>query len=131
MAHASVQTARSRAAVESARSLDVIDVIEIKASYNLGVAPGVVLVLRDFRPAEPDSLVGQIALVRNPMGDHWLAEVEGTRDHGTTISIHLAGLGPGDIPIGSVVHFPSLAGPAAERFRPSLVESTEAKEDSR
>jgi hypothetical protein len=121
----SVPTARSRAAVDSARSLDVIDVIEIKASYNLGVAPGVVLVLRDFRPAEPPSLVGKIALVRNPRGDHWLAEVEGTRDHGTTVSIHLAGLGPGEIPVGSVVYFPALAGPVAERFRPSSAGSAE------
>jgi hypothetical protein len=107
---ASAPIARSRPAVDSARSLDVIDIIEIKASYGLAVAPGIVLVLRDFRPADPQSLVGQLALVRNPTGDHWLAEVEGARDHGTTVSIHLAGLGPGDIPIGSVVHFPALAG---------------------
>jgi hypothetical protein len=125
MAPASVPTARSRAVIDSARPFEVIDVIEIKSSYDLGVSPGVVLVLRDFRPEETSSLVGQIALIRNPMGDHWLAEIEGTRDHGTTVSIHLAGLGPGEIPIGSVVHFPSLAGPAAERFRPSLAGSVQ------
>jgi hypothetical protein len=119
MAPVSVPTARSRPTIDSARALEVVDVIEIKAGYNLGVAPGVVLILRDFRPADPGWLVGRVALVRNPAGDHWLAEVEGTRDHGTTVSIHLAGLGPAEIPVGSVVHFPSLAGPAAERFRPS------------
>jgi hypothetical protein len=120
MAPVSVPTARSRAAVDSARSLDVIDVIEIKASYGLGVPPGVVLVLRDFRPLEPDSLVGQLAMVRNPMGDHWLAEVEGTRDHGTTVSIHLAGLTRENLPIGSVVTFPRLSGPLEEKlFGPS------------
>ncbi len=120
---ASAPIARSLAAVDSARPLDVIDVIEIKASYGLAAAPGIILVLRDFRPSNPQSLVGQIALVRTPIGDHWLAEVEGTRDHGTTVSIHLAGLGPSEIPIGSVVHFPSLAGPVVEKVRSSLAES--------
>jgi hypothetical protein len=89
MAQSSVRK-RVSPASEPAASYPVIDVVEVKVSYG-APAPGFILVPAGFRPASPESLVGEFVVIEppGPPGNGYgiLAAIVGVRDHGTTTSI--------------------------------------------
>lgn len=87
MGRASVHT-RTNPTTESAPGFLVSDVIDIDPAYGLD-ASGVILVLDDFRPADPASLVGTFADILLPGGWTLWGEIAGVRDHGPTGSILL------------------------------------------
>lgn len=87
MGQASVQTSISPAA-KSDQAVRVIDVVKIDPKLGLS-ASGFVLVLEDFRPAEPTSLVGQSMVIQLQEGWTLTGEIAGVRDHGTTVSVLL------------------------------------------
>ncbi len=91
--------------------VQVVDTIEMKESYGIDHAPGVVAILGDCRPADPRGYVGRAARIRTPDGLSRLARIDGARDHGTTISLFFRGLAPADVPIGASIVLP---GPPAE-----------------
>ena len=67
--------------------------------------PGVILVLSECRPPDPESLIGLPAVIHSTSGVVMIAPVAVVRDHGTTISILIEGLSRDAVPIGSDVGF--------------------------
>ena len=104
---------------ENVPSFRVADVIVIDPNFGLGLG-GIVLVLDNFRPIEPKSLVGQAVTIRLP-GDWTLSgEIAGVRDHGATSSILLANW-PDGFPrpsVGWQVAFPNIDTIACESGPP-------------
>lgn len=86
---------------------------------------GVILVLEDCRPDDPDSLVGKRVSIRAAHDLLIEAPVAAVRDHGPSVSILIAGLNREIIPIGSEVRFldDALEDPLASSStgRPELV----------
>jgi hypothetical protein len=89
MGRASVRTSANPTS-DSFSGFHVTDVVEIDPAYGLG-ASGVVLVLEDFRPSDPDAMVGHAVDIRLPGGWTLSGEIAGVRDHGPTASILLSG----------------------------------------
>lgn len=67
--------------------------------------PGVILVLRDCHPENPESLIGVPALIHSIIGMVMVAPVAAVRDHGSTISVLIEGLSRDAVPIGSDLGF--------------------------
>ncbi len=67
----------------------ISDVIEVGEVHQIGLG-GIVLVLEDFRPADPAAFVGQPVEIRLPGGWTLSGEIAEVRDHGPTASIRLA-----------------------------------------
>ncbi len=89
----------------------VVDTIEMKESYGIAHAPGIVAILEDYRPADPQGYVGRTARIHSPDGLSRLARIDGARDHGKTISFFFKGLTRTDVPIGAFIALP---GPPVE-----------------
>jgi hypothetical protein len=81
----------------------VVDIIVMKESYGIVHAPGIVAILGDCRPSDPQGLIGRTACIRTPDGLSRLARIDATRDHGKTISFFFKGLASEDVPIGSFI----------------------------
>ncbi|HWE40031.1 MAG TPA: hypothetical protein VG406_26000 [Isosphaeraceae bacterium] len=91
--------------VESPASVRVIDTIEIKASLPVDHAPGLVVILEDYRPSDLPGFVGRTVRLRDDSGRTTRARIEDVRDHGATVSFFFPGLSTADVPVGSRVEF--------------------------
>lgn len=99
------ERSRSPRRVDAPGGIRVIDTIDMKESYGVAHAPGVVAVLDSYRPADPQGFIGRVVQIRPPSGRSFAARVEGVRDHAETISFFFKGLTVGEIPVGSSVEF--------------------------
>lgn len=103
----------------------VHDVIELKASYGLAHAAGLVLVLENRITPEPTRLVGEPIRVVT-LDDRVLqSSIEDAKDHEVATSVFLPGLVRADVQVGSrVVVGRSRATPADSGGRQAEIEGT-------